>query len=133
MPQIASVINGYEPRVRDLLMQLRALIFDAAAETEGVGALQEALKWGQPAYLTPITKSGSTVRMDRVKGAEKVALYFHCQTTLVPTFREMYADQLTFDGNRAIILDAKSPLPKAELRHCIALALTYHLSKKKRG
>ena len=49
MPQIASVINGYEPRVRDLLMQLRALIFDAAAETEGVGALQEALKWGQPA------------------------------------------------------------------------------------
>jgi len=29
------------------------------------------------------TKSGSTVRIDRVKSANQVAVYFHCQTDLV--------------------------------------------------
>ena len=44
------------------LMTLRALIFDVAAKTDGVGALDETLKWGEPAYLTR-SKSGSTIRL----------------------------------------------------------------------
>jgi len=32
------------------------------------------------------------------------ALYFHCKTTLVDTFKELYSDVLTFEGNRAIVL-----------------------------
>ena len=35
------------------------------------------------------------------------------------------------DKTRAILLDANATLPEAELRHCVALALTYHLRKKK--
>jgi hypothetical protein len=31
--------------------------------TPGVGALHETLKWGQPAYLTPETRSGTTLRL----------------------------------------------------------------------
>ncbi len=54
------------------------------------------------------------------------AVYFHCQTNLVDTFRELYPD-LKYSGNRAILLDAKDKLPEAELRHCVGLALTYHL------
>ena len=74
--------------------------------TEGVGALEETLKWGQPSYLTTESKSGSTVRIDQVKAeAGRYAVYFHCQTDLVETFRELYPD-LRYGGNRSIILDA---------------------------
>ena len=38
--------------------------------------------------------------------------------------------EMSFDGNRAIVLDASAPLPAAPLRHCIALALTYHRDKR---
>jgi len=65
---------------------------------------------------------------------ERYALYVHCQTTLVSTFRQLYRDQLTFGGNRSILLEADRPLSKAAkaaLRHCIALALTYHRSGAK--
>ena len=73
------------------MLALRKLILDTARATEGVGALEEALKWGQVSYLTSESKSGSTVRIDRVKSAEdQVAVYFHCQTNLVETFRELY-------------------------------------------
>ena len=74
---------------------------------------------------------GSTVRIDRVKSADnQVAMFFHCQTDLVDTFRELYPE-LSYSGNRAILLDAGKKLPEAELRHCVALALTYHLRKRK--
>jgi len=93
--------------------------------------LEETLKWGQPSYLTPQTNS-STIRIDSVKPeAGQYAVYFHCQTNLVETFRELYPE-LRFSGNRAILLDAKDKLPEAELRHCVALALTYHSNRRKR-
>src|SRR6267142_1924372 len=109
----------------------RRLIFATAKATEGVGALEEALKWGQVSYLTSETGSGSTIRIDRVKSAaNQYAIYFHCQTDLVSTFRELYPE-LTYGGNRSILLDAADELPQATLRHCVALALTYHLNKRK--
>jgi hypothetical protein len=58
-------------------------------------------------------------------------MFFHCQTDLVDTFRELYP-KLSYSGNRAILLDAGKKLPEAELRHCVALALTYHLRKRLR-
>ena len=60
----------------------------------------------------------------------QVALYFHCQTELVATFRELYPE-LNYGGNRSILLNADDKLPEAELRHCVGLALTYHLRKRK--
>ncbi len=130
---VAATFAGFAPSVRRRLTDLRALIFDVAAKTEGVGPLQETLKWGQPSFLTPKTKSGSTIRIDAVRGApDQYALYFTCHTDLVETFRELYPTELTYGGNRSILLDTSSPLPEAPLRHCIALALTYHSRKKVR-
>lgn len=114
------------------LLALRRLIFDTAQATKGVGVLQETLKWGQLSYLTPQTKSGSTIRIDRVKStANRYAVYFHCQTDLVETFRELYPRELSYDGNRSILLNAEDDVPEPALRHCVALALTYHLNKRK--
>jgi len=130
-PAVAAAIDAYAEPARTKLRALRKLILDTARTTDGVGAIEETLKWGQPSYLTTETGSGSTIRIDRVKPADdQVALFFHCQTDLVATFRERYPE-LSYSGNRAILLDATRKLPEAKLRHCIALALTYHLRKRK--
>jgi len=128
---IDAVFDAYPRPVQAKLLALRRLIFDIAKTTNGVGVLQEALKWGQPSYLTTESKSGSTVRIDQLKTeAGGYAVYFHCQTDLVETFRELYP-KLRYGGNRSILLDASEKLPEAALRHCIALALTYHARKRK--
>ncbi|WOF73645.1 DUF1801 domain-containing protein [Parvibaculaceae bacterium PLY_AMNH_Bact1] len=130
---VADVFGSYEGKAKQKLLALRGLIFRTASQTPGVGELQETLKWGQPSYLTPETKSGSTIRIDAIKDdPDHVAIYFHCQTNLVPTFRDMYGDKLTFEGNRALVLDVRKKLPEKEVRHCLASALTYHLAKKKK-
>ena len=130
---VAGKFAAYPGNVRDRLLALRAMIFETAAGTDGVGFVQETLKWGQPSYLTPRTRSGSTVRIDQVSGQPgTVAAYFHCRSGLVGEFRSHYGDQLKFEGNRAILLGPGEDLPSAPLRHCIALALTYHLRKKGR-
>jgi hypothetical protein len=131
-PAISAVLSVYAKPVRDRLLALRRLILDTARATEGVGAIEEALKWGQPSYLTTETGSGSTIRIDGVKSSpNQYAVYFHCQTNLVETFRELYPE-LRYGGNRSILLDAADDPPEAALRHCVALALTYHLYKRKR-
>ena len=130
-PAIDAVFEGYPKSIKTRLLALRRLIFETAKATPGVGALEETLKWGQPSYLTSETRSGSTIRIDRVKTADdRYAVYFHCQTNLVETFRELYPE-LSYGGNRSILLGTGEKLPEAALRHCVALALTYHLRKLK--
>jgi hypothetical protein len=129
-PAVDAVFSTYPRTLRGKLLALRRLIFETAAETEGVGELQETLKWGQPSYLTPETKSGSTIRLGEA-GLNQYAMFVHCQTDLVATFRELYPKQLTYGGNRSIVFDADDDIPEPELRHCVALALTYHLNKRK--
>ena len=133
-PAVDAVFRAYPGPVRTRLLALRRLILDTAKVTAGVGALQETLKWGQPSFLTTETGSGSTIRIDQVKSAANgYAIYFHCQTNLVETFRELYPTELSFGGNRSILLSAEDELPQLALRHCVALALTYHLRKRKVG
>jgi len=128
---VRTVFESYPAGTRARLLVLRRLILETAAETEGVGDLEETLKWGQPSYLTSATKAGSTIRIDRTKSdAGHYAMYFHCQTNLVATFRDVYPDTFTYEGNRSILFEPGSDIPEAELRHCISMALTYHLRKK---
>jgi len=126
-PAVDAVFKAYPKILRGRLLALRRLILETAATTEGVGVLQETLKWGQPSYLTPASRSGSTIRIGEVKdNTSQYAMYVHCQTDLVATFRELYPKELNFGGNRSIIFDVDDELPDAALRHCVALALTYH-------
>lgn len=132
-PTVAATFKTYAPDVRDRLLALRETIFDVAAATDGVGVLTETLKWGQPSYLTEETGSGTTVRIDRLKGdSGGYAIYFHCQSGLVGQFRDLYPETFRYEGERAIHFGAKERVPARELRHCIALALTHHLRKKRK-
>jgi hypothetical protein len=131
-PNVAEVFESYPPPVRTRLMALRETIFDVADATEGVGQIEETLKWGQPAYLTTESGSGTTIRLDGMKEGGH-ALYVHCQTSLVDNYRALYDGVLRFGGNRSILFDAGDRPPKAALEHCIRMALTYKLKDRKRG
>ena len=126
-PDVAEVFNNYPKPMRQKLMLLRQLVLDTASETEGVGTLEETLKWREPSYLT---KSGSTIRMSWKKSKpDQYAMYFHCKTKLVDTFKELYRDKFNFEGNRAIVFNEDDEIPTSELKHCISLSLTYHRRK----
>lgn len=48
------------PEVRELVMRLRQLALDTAAELAEVGDVEETLKWGEPSY---VSRTGSTIRL----------------------------------------------------------------------
>lgn len=125
-PDVERAFEAFPAGARDGLLKLRTLIFDIAAETEGVGPLQECLKWGQPAYLTPKTKSGTTIRLGLPKQGG-FALYTHCQTTVMAEMRDLFPDDFSFEGNRAVHFTDGADLPLDKLAILIRRALTYHL------
>jgi Domain of unknown function (DU1801) len=125
------VLNDHPKPMKDALLSLRKLVLKTAQETEGVGPIEEALKWGQLSFLTRESGSGSTIRIDALRDdPTKYAMYFHCQSGLVGDFRNLYSTQLKFIGERSIEFSLGETLPIAELKHCIALALTHHLRKR---
>ena len=127
---ISAAFAAFPDHLRPRLLAIRNMIFDVAATTPGVGRIEEALRWGQPSYLTPETGSGSTIRLGLVKtDADACAMFVHCQSGLADTFKSLYANELTIEGNRSLIFSSDRHLPEAELRHCIGLALTHHLRK----
>jgi len=126
-PAVARVFDAYPPAIHRKLLALRTLIFRTAAATDGVGELEETLKWGEPAYVTSKSGSGSTIRIDWKKSSPaQYAMYFHCQTNLVETFRTLFPRDFTYEGNRAIVFGADSRVPSDALSFCVAAALTYH-------
>ena len=132
-PAVAAVFESYPPKFRRKLLALRKLIFETAASTEGVGPIEETLKWGEPSYVTSETKSGSTIRIDWKESAPtEYAIYFHCRTTLVEDFRQQFPGVFNFDGNRRIVFAENERVPRELLAVCIAAALTYHLDKRSR-
>jgi Domain of unknown function (DU1801) len=131
-PAVAQVFEAYPPAARRKLLALRELIFRTAAATQGVGELRETLKWGEPAYVTAQSRSGSTVRIDWKPAApSQYAVYFHCQTNLVSTFRTLFPTEFRFEGERAIVFGLADAVPTDALALCIGAALTYHLGKKR--
>ena len=131
-PEVNDVFKQYPQPVKNKLLFLRDLIIETASQLEEIKNLQETLKWGEPSY---IAKQGSTIRINAKQAhhedsdADQVAMYFNCKTKLVDTFREVYADVFSFEGNRAIVFECDCIIPVDELKHCIELAFTYHRIK----
>jgi hypothetical protein len=123
---VAAAFVAFPAAARGQLEQARAAIF-AVAEEISAGPLTETLKWGEPAYLTQATRAGTTVRLGLVGG--RPAVLFHCQTTLVASFRTDLPQAFAYFGNRALILAPGSD--PAALSICLGRALTYRRSKRK--
>ncbi len=133
-PDVAKTFDSYPLGMRRKIIALRALILEVAAQTQGVGELEESLKWGEPAYVTAASKSGSTIRVAWKKARPaQYAMYFNCQTTLVDSFKTMFPTTFKFEGNRALVFDESDDVPVGALRICVEMALTYHAKKRERA
>ena len=123
-PRVESVFQAYPEGIHQKMTQLREFILTTAGTIESITHLEETLKWGEPSFLT---KKGSTIRIDwKKKTPHQYALYFQCTSKLVPIFRMIYKDSLSFEGNRAIVLQIEETLPEEILKKCLTAALTYH-------
>ena len=112
----------YPENISILLYQIRELIFGVAKQ-DGISDILETLKWGEPSYISHI---GSTIRFDwKAKLPDQYCIYFNCKTSLIETFKEVYGDTFTYEGNRAIVLKIDQDLPLTELAHCISMSLRY--------
>lgn len=130
-PEVQARFDGYPAPVRRRMLALRELVLRTAAQTPGVGEIDETLKWGEPAYVT-LNKAGSTVRIDwKAKAPDQVAVYFNCQTDLVGRFRLMFPNDFRFEGNRALLMALDEKLPADALGVCIAAAFSHHLAAKR--
>jgi hypothetical protein len=127
---VAKLLTACPVPAASHVQALRALIYETAADTEEAGQLTETLKWGQPAYLTHSPCTGTTIRLGWDEAGQAVSVFVHCQTTLVKEWRDLYETKLELIGNRQLRLRTDKPLPQAALKHCIAMALTYHSRKK---
>ena len=123
---VAAIFAGIPAEAQKTLLRLREMIFEAADQA-GAAPLTETLKWGEPAYLTDKTRSGSTVRLGcKAARPAECALLVNCRTSLVGTFKARHPSRFRFEGSRALIFEAGAPLPEEPLRDCLKLALTYH-------
>ncbi|GGW44725.1 DUF1801 domain-containing protein [Arenibacter certesii] len=127
-PKVALLFKNYPNTVSQKLLYLRRLILEVANDNDEITALEETVRWGEPSYLT---KNGSTIRLDwKPHNPQEYAIYFNCSSRLVPTFKLLFKELFTFEGNRAIIFKMDSSIPTEELKYCINTALTYHKVKQ---
>jgi len=125
-PKVADVFATFDETAKAGLKQLRRLIFQIADETEGVGHVAEVLRWGQPSYVTPVTKSGSTIRLG-VPKTGGFAIFTHCQTTIMSDFAASFPGWDKFDGNRGVLFESQKDIDPTRHGLLIKSALTYHL------
>lgn len=125
-PTIAEVFARAPEPARAGMLALRALILNVADDVPEAGRVEETLRWGQPSYITPDTKAGSTIRLGVPKSGG-FALYVHCQTTLLSDFRALFGDDFRYENNRGVLFDSPDDIKPDLLAHLIRNALTYHL------
>lgn len=124
---VAAAIADYPNPARETFHAIRAIVLRAAETNRVVGPLTETLKWGEPAYLTEASKSGSTLRIAwKPAKPEHIGVLLNCRTTLVETMRSIYPEVLDYQANRAVLVRLDAPLPTDALDHCARLAQTYH-------
>jgi len=100
-PEIRDKFSTYPDKAKRQLVAVRQLILDVAEEND-LGTVEETLKWGEASYLV---KGGTTIRLDwKPKSPDSIKVYFHCQTKLIETFREIYRDEFEYEGKRAIVV-----------------------------
>lgn len=124
---ITSKLAEYPTVMQGKITFLYELVIETAQQMQELNKLHITLKWGQISFISDI---GSTLRIDtNPKQPDEYAMYFHCQTRLIDTFRLLFENELTFEGNRAIVLKVNDELPVIPLKECIKTALRYHKVK----
>lgn len=112
----------YPDNVKAQLKRIENTIMVVAANLNA-GKVKASLKWGEASYLV---EGGSAIRIDwKSKQPDVVKVLFHCQTSLVSTFREVYPKAFEYEGNRALLIPLTVNIANTPIAECISLALTY--------
>lgn len=123
---VQQKFDTYPAGAKEALVLIRSLILKVAKDC-GAGPVTESLKWNEPSYRA---RAGSTVRIDwKPKQPNKIFVFFHCQTSLIETFKELHSNTFSFDGKRAIVFAVGDDIPLNELGQCVSMALRYHKLK----
>ena len=120
-PKATAVFDAMPDGANECAIALRALI---AHQTEGI-EVQECLRWGQPTYIAP---KGSMLRIGITKSGD-VALFAHCQTTIISDFAAQCGTDFQIEGNRAVVFKTTADIQPEKLRLMIAHALRYKESR----
>jgi len=125
-PEIQAKFASYPQHAQQQLERVRELILAIAAE-HTLGGVEETLKWNEASFSV---KGGSPIRIDwKAKQPNAIKVFFHCQTRLVATFREIYRDAFVYEDNRAVVIPLDADIEQTPLRHCLLLALQYQSLK----
>lgn len=123
---------SYPKHVKKKILDLRELILMVAAETEGVGAIEESLKWNELSFNTTESKSGSPIRIDwKANDPNRYHLFVNCNTRLIMIFKKLFPNEFEYGGNRSISFGVKDRIPKKHLARCIEIAFTYKVGDYK--
>lgn len=126
---VSRTYAEFLPLAQQNILTLRTWVLAEAARDDRVGKIEEALKWGQPSFVVSKPRSGTTLRLAQMLKSPTYdfGLFVPCQTSLIETCRDMFGDVFNYDGNRGLLFANGGTLPESELRHFIALALTYYV------
>lgn len=125
-PEIKAKFSTYPAHAQKQLAAVRYLIF-SITEEHGLGKVVETLKWGEASYSV---KGGTPIRIDwKPTDPDTIKVYFHCQTRVIDTVREIYPDEFRYEGNRALVIPIIQDIQIGPLGHCLQMALRYHRLK----
>ncbi len=125
---VLEAFGGYPKEAQAKLLAVRELIFAETKNDPAIGQLRETLRWRELSFLTEKPNTGSIIRLALTKSGEP-AVFFHCGTTLIETFRAQYSHIFDFEKNRALVLRLPIEETLIELSHCIKQALRYKLDR----
>ena len=126
--EVQALFKTWPAPMQSGLTHLRRLILTEAAHLPAIGPVTEALRWGQPAYLTLQTGAACSLRIGPAKGHD-FALFVHCRTDLIESFAAGPGHGMRFQGTRAVLFATQVEINEDALPHLIRRALTYHLPK----
>ncbi|WP_406646991.1 DUF1801 domain-containing protein [Aliisedimentitalea scapharcae] len=126
---VQAVFDSSEPEAREGMLALRQLIFETAANLPKVGPVTEALRWGQPSYITEQTKSGTPIRLG-VPKTGGFALFVHCQSRVIPEFQQKFPAWDRVEGTRAVLFSKAADIESLRHGWLVERALTYKLTRR---
>lgn len=125
---VSDIVESWPAAAQQIFFDLRDLIYATAADDPAIGPLTETLKWGEPSFLTEVTRSGSTLRVAwKAKYPDEIGLFVICRTDMLADIRDLFPQDFRFEGTRAAFLPLETPINADAVAFLVRRALRYHL------
>lgn len=121
-PDIQNAIATWPHTAQQHLLTARAIAFDVAG-ADPATRLDEALKWGEPAWRP--RKGGTTLRMSWKTSEDALGLFVDCKTDLCARMQSDFPTAFRFAAPRALYLHPGDAFPSDAMRHLAKMAFRY--------